>query len=121
MPTHPVPASPVPALDQPTPQAPTAPQVFVGQQLNWSHFRPKFTGKPEEDVEAHHLHINDWMSAHKFLGGVRIQRVCLTLIGEARLWFESLRPIVNDWQALQEQFRQQYSKIGNTREQLFHA
>ena len=26
-----------------------------------------------------------------------------------------------DWQGLQNQFRQQYSKIGNTREQLFHA
>ena len=33
----------------------------------------------------------------------------------------SLRPIPNDWHALQEQLRQQYSKIGNTREQLFHA
>ena len=37
------------------------------------------------------------------------------------MWYESLRPIANDWQALQEQFRQQYAKIGNTREQLFHA
>ena len=37
------------------------------------------------------------------------------------LWYESLRPIANDWKALQEQFRQQYSNIGNTREQLFHA
>ena len=26
---------------------------------------------------------------------------------------------MNDWPALQENFRQQYSKIGNTREQLF--
>ena len=25
------------------------------------------------------------------------------------------------WQELQDQFRQQYSKLGNTREQLFHA
>ena len=50
-----------------------------------------------------------------------MHRFCLTLVGEARLWYESLRPIVNDWQALQEQFRQQYSKIRNTREKLFHA
>ena len=28
---------------------------------------------------------------------------------------------MNNWPALQENFRQQYSKIGNTREQLFHA
>ena len=45
----------------------------------------------------------------------------LTLVEEARLQYESLRPIADDWQALQEQFRQQYSKIGNTGEQLFHV
>ena len=44
-----------------------------------------------------------------------------TLVGEVRLWYESLRPINVDWLALQNQFRQHYSKIGNTREQLFHA
>ena len=61
------------------------------------------------------------MNTHNFPGDVRVQRFCLTLVGEARLWYELLRLIANDWQALQEQFRQQYSKIGNTREQLFHA
>ena len=35
--------------------------------------------------------------------------------------YESLTPINVDWQGLQNLFRQQYSKIGNTREQLFHA
>ena len=45
----------------------------------------------------------------------------MTLEGEARLWYESLRPINVDWLGLQNQFRQQYSKIGDTREQLFHA
>ena len=34
---------------------------------------------------------------------------------------ESLRPIALDWKGLQNQFEQQYSKIGNTTEQLFHA
>ena len=33
----------------------------------------------------------------------------------------SLTFINIDWQGLRNQFRQQYSKIGNTREQLFHA
>ena len=51
----------------------------------------------------------------------RKQRFCLTLTGEARLWYEILRPIVGDWTGLQECFRQQYSKFGNTREQLFHV
>ena len=32
--------------------APGAPQK---PQLNWSHFKPKFAGKPEEDAEAHCL------------------------------------------------------------------
>ena len=42
-------------------------------------------------------------------------------MGEARLWYTSLEPIVMTWQELQNQYRQQYSKLGNTREQLFHA
>ena len=46
---------------------------------------------------------------------------CLTLVGEARLWYESLKPINVDWLGLQNQFRQQYPKIGNTREQFFHT
>ena len=46
---------------------------------------------------------------------------CLTLLGEARLWYQSLEPINVDWQGLQNLFRQQYSNICNTREQLFHA
>ena len=90
-------------------------------QLNWSHFKPKFAGKPEEDAEAHSLWMNDWMDTHDFLDNVKVQRFCLTLIGEARQWFELLRPINAEWDDLQNIFRQQYSKIGNTREQLFHA
>ena len=50
----------------------------------------------------------------------KVQRFCLTLVGKARLWYVSLRPIALDWNHLQIQFRQKYSKIGNTREQLFH-
>ena len=47
-------------------------------------------------------------------------RFCLTLLGEARLWYQSLELINVDCQGLQNLFRQQYSKIGNAREQLFH-
>ena len=50
-----------------------------------------------------------------------VERLCLTLISEARFWYETLRLIVVDWTGLQEYFRQQYSKFGNTREQLFHV
>ena len=39
----------------------------------------------------------------------------------AGLWFESLQANNLDWPELQILFRQQYSKLGNTRKQLFHA
>ena len=45
----------------------------------------------------------------------------MTLTVEARLWYESLAPLDNDLPALQNKFRWQYSKIGNTPEQLFHV
>ena len=62
------------------------------------------------------------MNAHHFVDGVKkSQRFCFTLLGEARLWYQSLEPINGDWQGLQNLFRQQYSKIGNTREELFHT
>ena len=87
-------------------------------QLNWSHFKPQFAGKPDEDVEAHHLRTNYWMDTHAFPEGVKVWRLCLMLVGEATLGYESLKPIDLDWNGLQDQFRQQYSKIGNTREQV---
>ena len=59
------------------------------------------------------------MDNHEFLDQVKVQRFCLTLIGEARLWYESLRPINADWVSLQNLFRQQYSKIGNTTNSYF--
>ena len=86
--------------------------------INWSHFKPKFSGKPEEDAEAHLLRTKDWMDTHRFQEDDKVQRFCLTLTEEARLWYESLRLINTDWTELQISFRQQYSKIGNTREQV---
>ena len=61
------------------------------------------------------------MNAHHFIDGTRVQRFCLTLMGEARLWYHSFEPINVDWPELHNLFRQQYSKVGNTHEQLFHA
>ena len=90
--------------------------------LNWSNFKPEFSGKLEEDAEAHLLRSNDWMEAHCFEENIRVQRFCLTLLGEARLWYQSLEPLENTtWAQLQNLFRQRYSKLGNTCEQLFHA
>ena len=53
--------------------------------INWSDFKPEFSGKLEKDAEAHPLHSNDWINAHHFNNDVKVQRVCLTLLGEARL------------------------------------
>ena len=106
------------------PQAPQELQATQGQQLvhiNWSYFKAELSGKPDEDAEAHLFCMNDWMNAHHFNEVVKVQRFCLTLLGEATLWYQSLEHINMDWQGLQNLFWQQYSKIGNTREQLFHA
>ena len=103
------------------PNAPLIPGAPPRPKLNWSHFKPKFAGKPEEDTEAHFLRMNDWMDMHDFQDNIKVQRFCLTLIGEARLWYKSLRPINIEWDSSENMLRQQYSKIGKTREQLFHA
>ena len=73
-------------------------------------------------MEAHLLHSNDWMNAHGFDEDIKVQRFCLTLLGETRLWYHSLEPLRDTtWAQLQNIFRQRYSKLGNTREQLFHV
>ena len=82
-------AVPVPHLEQQQQQQHVPPPLLpqhtqqVNLHINWSHFKPEYPGKPEEDA--------------------------------------SLEPIAMTWQELQNQFRRQYSKLGNTREQLFYA
>ena len=63
------------------------------------------------------------MTTYDFPDDQKVRRFCLTLSGEARLWYEMLNAQQQqlDWAGLQEHFRQQYSKFGNTREQYFHA
>ena len=112
-PPQPVPIQPAPAsMVVPTPQI---------MYQNWIGKKPEFQGKPEEDAESHLLSTRDWMEAHNFPEGEKVRCFCITLIGEARLWYELLAPLDDDWSALQNKFRWQYSKIGNTPKQLFHA
>ena len=100
-------------------------QDAAGQQhlhINWLNFKTEFSGKPEEDAEAHLPCSNDWINAHCFEEEVKVKRFCLTLLWEARLWFQSVEPLEDTtWPQLQKLFRQRYSKLGNTHEQLFHA
>ena len=112
-PPQPVPLQPASAgIVVPTPQI--IYQNSIGK-------KPEFSGKPEEDAESHLLRTRDWMEAHNFPEGDKVRCFCLTLIGEARLWYKSLAPLDDDWPTLQNKFRWQYSKIGNTPKQLFHA
>ena len=91
------------------------------QLLNWSYFKPEFAGKIDEDVEAHLLRTNDWMDMYNFLNDQKVRRFYLTLTGKARLWYETIRHVNLDWPTMQECFRQQFSKLGNTRGQYFHV
>ena len=95
-----------------------APQIIY---QNWIGKKPEFSSKPEEDAESHLLSTRDWMEAHNFLEGDKVRCFHLMLIGKGRLWYESLAPLNDDWPTLQNKFRWQYSKIGNTPKQLVHA
>ena len=41
------------------------------------------------------------MKTHDFPNGITVQRFCLTLPGEARLWYASIEPIAMTWHELQ--------------------
>ena len=60
------------------------------------------------------------MWTHNIEANVKVDRFCLTLLGEARLWYETLNPDTIDWPTLKNAFRQQYSKLGHTPEQYFY-
>ena len=109
-----------PAPAQPVPIGLVAPAPQIIYQ-NWIGKKPEFSGKPKEDAESHLLSTRDWMEAHNFPDGDKVRHFCFTLVSEARLWYESLALLDDNWPALQNKFRWQYSKIGNTPEHLFHA
>ena len=87
-----------PAPAQPVPIGPVAPAPQIIYQ-NWIGKKPEFSGKPEEDAESHLLSTRDWMEAHNFPEGDKVRHFHLTLIGEARLWYESLALFDDDWPA----------------------
>ena len=62
------------------------------------------------------------MEAHHFDEDIKVQRFCLTLLEEVRLWYQSLEPLGETTVAqLQNLFRQRYLKLGNSCEQLSHT
>ena len=56
-------------------------QIWIGK-------KPEFSGKPEEDAESHLLSTRDWMEVHNFPEGEKVRHFYVTLIGEARLWYD---------------------------------
>ena len=67
-----VPQDPPPPQNPQIPIIPNAPQVPPALEalhpltphvllLNWSHFKPEYSRKPDKDKEAHLLRTNDWM------------------------------------------------------------
>ena len=77
-----------PGNPNPLPVQPSIP--MANNQLNWSHFRPEFSGTPNKDAEAHFLRTEDWMTTHNFPEDHKVERFCLTLTGEVRLWYVTL-------------------------------
>ena len=50
------------------------PMPMANNQLNCSHFKCDFSGKPEEDAEAHLLRTTDWMTTHDFPEDQKVRR-----------------------------------------------
>ena len=102
------PATPVPLVQPPAQPDDLIPPTEPGQHAhgmsNWSHFLPEFSSKLEEDAEVYLLRTNDWMETHNFPEDVKVQRFCLTLTGEARLWCELLRLMAVHSLDLQDRF-----------------
>ena len=90
----PAPQDPSPPQNPQVPIVPNVPLALIAPQapaphipqLDWSHFKSEYSGKPDEDAEAYLLSMNDWMDTHRFPDHIKVQRFCLTLVGEARLW-----------------------------------
>ena len=89
---------------QPAPAGIVVPTPQIIYQ-NWIGKKSEFSGKPEEDVESHILSTRDWMEAHNYPEGEQVRHFHIMLIGEARLWYELLAPLDNDWLTLQNKFR----------------
>ena len=86
---------------------------MVNNKLNWSYFKPDFFRKTQRRCGSTLTERNDWMTTHDFPEDQKVRRFCLTILGEAMLWYETLNAPQQQltWEDLQDRFRQQYSKI----------
>ena len=56
------------------------------------YFKPEFSGNSEGDLEAHLLRNMDWKDIHIFAKHQQVRRFPLTLVGKAKLWYQSMHP-----------------------------
>ena len=71
-------------------------QDAAGQRhlhINWSNFKPEFSGKPEEDVEAHLLCSNDWMNAHCFDEDRKSSKILSYIVRRSKIMVSFLRTL----------------------------
>ena len=63
-------------------------------------FKPKFSGKPDENAKAHLLRTNNWMDTQRFQDNYEVQRFCFGIDRESQTVVKILRPINVDWLGL---------------------
>ena len=64
--------------------------------MNWSHFKPEYSGKPEEDVEAHLLRMNDWMNTHYLFEDEKSSEILSDSYGRSQIMVCFIRTYSND-------------------------
>ena len=88
---------------------------------------PKFSGEKTESADNHLDAFDDYLEIQQInvvdanVGQI-ITRFGYSLFGKAKKWFNQGRDgrphaTVADWNALKEQFKQQFNPVGNTREE----
>ena len=73
-------------------------------QLNCLILSQNFQENQRKMQRPHFLRTDDWMEAHNSTANQKVRRFCLTLAGEARLWYETLGAAQLDWETLQDHF-----------------
>ena len=88
---------------------------------------PKFSGEKTESADNHLDALDDYLEIEQInvadtnMAQI-ITRFGYSLFGKAKKWFNQGRDgrphaTVADWNALKEQFKQQFNQVGNTREE----
>ena len=97
----------------------SGPRALVAPAPNFHVRCPIFSVNLDEDAESHLLCSDDWIKSQGILEKEKCATFCLTLVGDAHLWYVTIHLVDNDWPILQKLFNLQFSKLGYTQEGLF--